>query len=235
MPALEYVDLTSFFKTLDEAMDEMPSGALNGYTPNEAKEIKTKQVNNEINKAKRYVKQQNACISRKDAKLFYKIYFALLEFTNKKYKINNSVKIYNHNGINPFEIKDIVDKYWENKDAITLEFCLANPYKFNKEELNITSDFKKGIRSIFIISRYELEYTAFMEKDKIYMVKGLNDNIDNIISYDELPHVAITSIIPFKGNLVYDGMLLGMGIKMGNEFDEMVEKEYDSMMKYYHL
>lgn len=235
VPALEYVDLTSFFKTLDEAMDEMPSGALNGYTPNEAKEIKTKQVNNEINKAKRYVKQQNACIPRKDAKLFYKIYFALLEFTNKKYKINNSVKIYNHNGINPFEIKDIVDKYWENKDAITLEFCLANPYKFNKEELNITSDFKKGIRSMFIISKYELEYTAFMEKDKIYMVKGLNDNIDNIIPYSELPHVAITSIIPFKGNLVYDGMLLGMDIRMGHEFDEMVEREYDSMMKYYHL
>lgn len=235
VPALEYVDLTSFFKTLDEAMDEMPSGALNGYTSNEAKEIKTKQVNNEINKAKRYVKQQNACIPRKDAKLFYKIYFALLEFTNKKYKINNDVKIYNHNGINPFEIKDIVDKYWENKDAITLEFCLSNPYKFNKEELNITSDFKKGIRSMFIISKYELEYTAFMEKDKIYMVKGLNDNIDIIIPYSELPHVAITSVIPFKGNLVYDGMLLGMDIRMGHEFDEMVEREYDSMMKYYHL
>ena len=216
-------------------MDEMPSGALNGYTPNEAKEIKTKQINIKINKAKSYIKQQDACISRKDAKLFYKIYFGLLEFTNKKYQINNHIKIYNHNGINPFEIKDIVDKYWENKDTVTLEFCLANPYKFNNEELSITSEFKNGIRSMFIIARYELEYTAFMEKDKVYMVKGLNDNIDNIISYDKLPHVAITSVIPFKGNLVYDGMLLGMGVKMGNEFDEMVEREYDSMMKYYHL
>lgn len=45
VPALEYVDLTGFFKTLDEAMDEMPSGALNGYTPNEAKKIKAKQIN----------------------------------------------------------------------------------------------------------------------------------------------------------------------------------------------
>ena len=235
VPALKYVDLTKFFKTMDEAMDEMPSGALNGYTPKEARIIKTKQVNIQINKAKRYIKQQNACLSKKDAKLFYKIYFGLLEFTNKKYKINSYIKIYNHNGINPFEIKDIVDKYWENKDVITLEFCLANPYKFSKEELNITSEFKKGIRSMFIISRYELEYTAFMEKDKIYMVKGLNDNIDNIISHNKLPHVAITSIIPFKGILVYDGMLLGIGVKMGYEFDEMVEKEYDSMMKYYHL
>lgn len=235
VPALEYIDLTKFFKTLDEAMNEMPSGALNGYTPNEAKDIKTKQVSIQINKAKRYVKQQNACLSREDAKLFYKIYFGLLEFTNKKYQINNHVKIYHHNSINPFEIKDIVDKYWENKDVITLEFCLANPYKFNKEELGITSEFKKGIRSMFIISRYELEYTAFMEKDKIYMIKGLNDNIDNIIPYDKLPYVAITSVIPFKDVLVYDGMLLEIGVKMGNEFDEMIEKEYNSMLKYYHL
>ncbi len=235
VPALKYIDLTSFFKTLDEAMDEMPSGALNGYTPNEVKKLKEKQANIQITKAKRYIKQVNACIPKKDARLFYKIYFALLEFTNKKYKINTNIKIYNCNGINPYKIKDIVDKYWENKDAITLEFCLANPYKFNKEELNIASEFKKGIRSMFIISRYELEYTAFMEKDKIYMIKGLNDNIDNIIPYKELPYVTVTSIIPFKGNLVYDGMLLGMNIKMGYEFDETVEREYDLMMKYYHL
>lgn len=233
--SLKHIDLTDFFKILDEAMDEMPSGALNGYTPNEAKEIKIKQVNMQINKTKRYVKQQNACLSKKDTKLFYKIYFALLEFTNKKYKMNSHTKIYNHNGINPYEIKDIVDKYWENKDSITLEFCLVNPYRFNEEELKITGEFRKGIRSMFIISRYELEYTAFMQRDKIYMIKGLNDNIDNIIPYDKLPQVVVTSLIPFKGNLVYDGMLLGMNIKIGNEFDEMLEREYNSIMKYYHL
>ncbi len=235
VPALEHVDLTQFFKILDEAVDEMPSGALNGYTPNEARKIKEKQVRLQVQKAQRYVRQQDACLSKSDAKLFYKIYFGLLEFTNQKYNINDHIKIYRRNGIDPMEIKDIVDKYWENKDVITSEFCLSNPYKFNGEELNIANEFQKGIRGLFIIARYELEYTAFMKQDRIYMVKGINDNIDNIIPYDELPHVAITSIIPFKGNLVYDGMLLGMAVKMGSNFDEMVEKEYDSLMKYYHL
>lgn len=234
VPALKNHDLTNFFKIMDEAMDEMPSGALNGFTPNEAKEMKFKQIKKEIKKEQSYLKQQNACLSKKDAKLFYKIYFALLEFTNKKYKINN-MRIYNQHGINPHELKDIVDKFWENKTAIVLEFCLANPYKFNKEELELTSKFKKGIRSMFIIAKYDLEYTAFMEKDKVYMVKGLNDNIDNIISYKELPYVIVTSVIPFKNVLTYDGMLLGMGVKMGNSFDDMIEKEYDNMMKYYHL
>lgn len=235
VPSLKYYNLTEFFKLMDDAMDEMPSGALNGFTPNEAKQIRLERAQMEYKKQQNYVKQENACLSRKDAKLFYKIYFALLEFTNNRYKINNHLKIYNKTGINPFEIKDIVEKFWENKEVVVLEFCLANPYKFTKEELQITSEFKKGIRDRFVIVKYDIDYTNFMKDGKIYMVKGLNDNIDNVISYKDLPHIATTSIIPFKGVLTYDGMLLSMGIKMGNNFDKVIEEEYKNSMKYYHL
>jgi hypothetical protein len=34
---LKDYDLTEFFKLMDEAMDEMPSGVLNGLTPNQLK------------------------------------------------------------------------------------------------------------------------------------------------------------------------------------------------------
>ncbi len=235
VPALKNIDLTNFFKIMDEAMDEMPSGALNGFTPNEAKEIKLRNIKKEQQKNQRYRKQINACLSRKDAKLFYKIYFALLEFTNNKYKINPNIKIYNKNGINPYLIKDMVDKFWENKESLVIEFCIANPYKFNKEELDITKEFKNGIRNMFIINKFELEYTAFMTQDKVYMVKGINDNIDNIISYKDLPYICITSIIPFKNVLVYDGMFNSFEINLGNAFEEILDSEYDNLIKYYHL
>ena len=74
-----------------------------------------------------------------------------------------------------------------------------------------------------------------MDKDKIYMVKGLNDNIDNIISYQELPYVVTTSIIPFGDVLVYDGLLSSINVKMSIGFDDVVDKEYDQKMKCYHL
>lgn len=235
VPALKDYDLTEFFKILDEAMDEMPSGALNGFTPNQAKQLKIETERLKYEKEKKYTEQQNACLSRTDAKLFYKIYFGLLEFTNNKYKINTKLKVYNKLGINPYELKDIVEKFWENKDAIVLEFCMVNPYKFNKEELSITSEFKKGFRDLVIIAKYEKEYTAIMNKDKTYMIKGLNDNIDNIISYQKLPQTVMTSIIPFKNVLIYDGLLMELGIKMGNGFEKVVLEEYSKSMKYYHL
>lgn len=235
VPALKDYDLTEFFKILDEAMDEMPSGALNGFTPNQAKQLKIETEKVKYEKERSYTKQENACLSRTDAKLFYKIYFGLLDFTNNKYKINTKLKIYNKLGLNPYELKDIVEKFWENKDAIVLEFCMANPYKFNKEELSITSEFKKGFRDLVIIAKYEKEYTAVMNRNKTYMIKGLNDNIDNIISYQNLPQTVMTSIIPFKNVLIYDGLLMELGIKMGTNFEKVIEKEYSKSIKYYHL
>lgn len=37
VPALKDIDLTDYLKDMDAAMDEMPSGALNCCTPNEAR------------------------------------------------------------------------------------------------------------------------------------------------------------------------------------------------------
>lgn len=80
-------ELKKLFDIMDDAMDEMPSAVLNGMSPNQANENKLRELENEAMKVNNYVKQKNACLSKKDAKLFYKIYFALLEFTNDKFHI----------------------------------------------------------------------------------------------------------------------------------------------------
>lgn len=228
-------ELPSFFKIMDEAMDEMPSAVLNGFSVNQAKKIEKKEKQIELNKTKKYIKQKNAHLSEADVELFYKIYFGLLEFTNKKYAIKKNLKIYNSINIEPYKLKDIIDKFWEKKDLIVMEFCKTNPYKFNKEELKLTSEFKKGFRTIVIIAKYEEEYTAFMAENKTYMVKGLTVNIDTIIPYNELPYPVITSIIPFKNVLVYDSQLIELSIKFGNEIYKVIENEYLKSPKYYHI
>lgn len=234
-PALKDEDLDKWFKIICDALDEMPSGVLNGLTPNEAKKVKDKELKIAEEKDNNYNKQNNACLSPKDADLFYKIYFALLEFTNNKYKIKPNLKIYNQIHINPSNIIDIIGKLWEEKDKVISEFIKINPYKFNKEELKITEEFKNGVRNLYIIAKFENEYTAFMTDEKIYMVKGVNDNLDNVISYKDLPVITTTTIIPFKGYLIYDGILNSYNINMGASFSEMIEKDYNKLMKYYHL
>lgn len=235
VPALRNYNLTEFFKLMDEAMDEMPSGALNGITPNELKKLNKEKAKLEINKIKRYVKQTNAHLNQKDVRLFYDLYFGLLDYTNQKYNIKPNYKIYKRKGINPNDIIEIVLKFWENKETIVDEFCKENPFRFNKEERNLVKEFKKGIRETFTLANYEEEYTALMTDNKIYMIKGLNDNLDNIIPYENLPQIIITSIIPYKGYLVYDGIIQSYPISFGPGINQIVEEQYDKLMKYYHL
>lgn len=222
---------------LDEAMDEMPSGALNGLTPNEAREFIKENEEYEKEKEKRNVTQKDACLSPKDAKLFYKIYFALLEYTNKKYNINKNVKIYNAKSINPYDIEKIIKKYWNYAKLVTKEFCKNNPYDFTEEELEITKGFITGVRELYAVAGFTEEYTLFLElkTGKVYMVKGINDNLDKVIDKDELPFFAETTIIQFKDVLIYDSLFFGFGINMGNGIDKMVQKEVNNGIKYYHL
>lgn len=228
-------NLTDFLIIMDEAMDEMPSGALNGFSPNEAKEILAQNILVAKKKEERYVKQQGACLSKKDVKLFFKLYFALLEFTNDKFNIVPGLKIYNKVGLNPALLDDIIAKFWKQKDALLFEFCIANPYKFNKEEIDIVKEFRKGFRGNIIVVKYEKEYTVVLADSKFYMIKGLNDNIDNCVSYKRLPYPGVTAIMPFKDVLIYDGMILGMNVDFSNEVDEMLERESETSMRYYYL
>lgn len=233
--SLKNCDLTDFFVIMDEAMDEMPSGALNGFSPNEAKEIIAQNILINKRKKEKYVKQQGACLSKKEAKLFFKLYFALLEFTNDKFNIVPGLKIYNRVGLNPALLNDIIENFWKQKESLLLEFCIANPYKFNKEELDIVKEFRKGFREIIIVAKYEKEYTVILSNSKLYMIKGLNDNMDNCVPYKKLPYPGVTAIMPFKDVLIYDGIIAGMDVKFSNEFDEMVERELNTLTKYYHL
>lgn len=225
------------YRLLDQAMDEMPSGALNGATPNDVKLIRLERERNRYQREVDYLSQQNAKLTKKEVSTFYKIYFALLEFTNKKYHINTKVKkIYKQQKINPNDIIDIVDKFWSDKEIIIHEFIDLNPYKFKQDELDLVKEMVNGIRDIFVIARYDKEYTMMLSNNKIYMVKGLNGNIDRIISYQDLPVVVRTSLLPFNGKITYDGMFQSMpNIDFGVQLERMVESELGSSSKVYHL
>ena len=228
-------DLSDYFKILDKAMDEMQSGALNGLTPNEYKKRQKENVAFQINQEKNYEPQQDACLSKKECDLFYKLYFGLLDFTNQKYQILPKLKIYKQEGLDPDELSNIVRKLWEEPTVVIDEFVKKNPFKFNKEELKIVEGFKKGIRDHFVMAQYTTSYTAMCKDGKCYMIKGLNCNIDEVISYDEIPDIVETTLLPFLGKIVYDGIILSYPISFGLHFKELALKEYNESMKYYHL
>lgn len=51
-------------------------------------------------------------LSHEDGQLFYKLWLPLLDFVNKKYKINSKLKsIATAKSLNPADVKEVADKF----------------------------------------------------------------------------------------------------------------------------
>ena len=220
---------------IDPALDDMPSAVLNGLTPNENDEKKQKNLSMNYQYKKNGVKQENANVSKSDKDLFYKLYFGLLEYTNRKYRVVPKLKIYEAKGLDPAILYKVIDKLWKNIDENIDEFIQVNPFKFNKEELDIINDFKRGKSDTFIITKYEKDYTMFLSLTGAYMVKGLTSNMDEIIPLNCLPVTVITRLLPFKGYIIYDSILNQIPISIGSNMKNNILNDMSKAKKIYKL
>lgn len=77
------------------------------------------------------------------------------------------------------------------------EFIKENPYNFSEEEINVTKDFKKHVKSNFLmIVGFDKDYTKILAEDgKLYMVKGLRSNIDEVVSRNLFLHLLVQLLL----------------------------------------
>ena len=222
-------------KVVEAALDETPCAAMNGFTPNDYEKEIIKEL--DLNEKFKSVPQNNAHLCKNAANEYYKLYFAVLDYINKKYKIHPNIKkIYKQQGLDVTKIYDI-DKYlWEHKKVID-DFIKDNNYDLNNEELEEIKEFKNAVVSDhFVIVGYEREYTKILSDDgKLYMVKGIRADFDEIIDSKELPKIVSTTLLMFKGNIVFKSFFSHVDVVFGND----VKKEIIDIMKnavvYYHL
>ncbi len=223
------------FKIVNEALDEMPCAAMNGFTPKEYE--KEEQEELYLNKMFTYIPQNNAHLSKDGADHYYKLYFALLDYINKKYKICPEIKkIYKQEGLDVAKLKLIDNCLWEHKEDID-DFIKDNNYKFSEEELDEVREFKNAITSDrFVIVGLDREYTKILSEDgKLYMVKGIRSDFDKVIDPRQLPQFIRTTLLMFRGNIVYKSFLETSEIKFGNDVKKAIINEMKSAMVYYHL
>lgn len=221
---------------INEGIKEIPCTVMNGFTPNLYYKEKEEEKINNVRFT--HVTQNDAHLPRRGADQFYKLYFALLDYTNKKYNINPNVgKIYKQEGLDVRELASINDYLFENKNIID-EFIKDNSYTLNEEELEIISGFKTALKKdMFVVVGYERNYTKILspEEGKIYMVKGVRDNLDKVLKNFELPIIIKTTLLMFKGNIIYNSFLSNYNIGFGNDIKRSIINDYEKAMEYYHL
>ncbi len=129
----------------------------------------------------------------------------------------------------------IIDEFWNNKESILDEYCRKNPLKLTNRGLNIIRNFKYGFRGEFVVSHFDEKYTVFDNEEALYMVKGLYDNIDQIIHADTLPITVKTSILPFADAIIYDSIIMEYPISIGPNMAQKFLDRYQTAQKIYRL
>lgn len=105
---------------------------------------------------------------------------------------------------------------------LLVSFIEENPEHFTSEELDIIASWKHRVSGEFYLMRYLKKYAVFMpakKSDHLYGVLGLYDPIEVVVRAQPLPVLLKTTLLSFKGQIIYDGLvepytiLFGKGIR----------------------
>lgn len=179
--------------------------------------------------------QTNACIEQKDTRLFYRLYFSILDYVNSFEQIIPNKKIDPNIYIEPDELVNLIEVFWKDKDRFIDEYIEKNPSNFTFRNLNIISDFRYGMRKNFLLVAYEKKYTVLNDEGINYMVKGLNENLDQFIAPEKTPMLMQTAIMPFNGRIIYDGFISTSNIRLAQDIISKAFEDYSYGQKIYSL
>lgn len=160
-----------------------------------------------------------------DTKLYFQLMWALQFYVNQKLKIQDikSIDDYADSAID--QKVEVREALYENIELID-SFVRENPQNFSTANLAIISEWKKFIKGSFFIERLLKKYTVFIQEDKVYAVLGLSQSFDQLTYNAKPPLYVDTVLLPFKGKIVYDGLLGFQNIYFGGGIRRSLKETY---------
>ncbi|MDM8527464.1 hypothetical protein QUF58_04560 [Anaerolineales bacterium HSG24] len=168
-------------------------------------------------------------LSSDDAKLFYKILWPLYFYTNQQLNVVENVSAPEDFEQPPqeksFKVRDALFKNLQLID----QFVAANPNKLSESELKIAHSWKKIVVGRFYIFRFLKRHAIFVSAegtDQIYGVLGITNSIQEMFYGAKLPLLVHTALLPFKGKIIYDGVISPYSISFGSGIRGNINEAY---------
>jgi len=165
-----------------------------------------------------------------DGKLFYDLYAALLSFVNRKLEVSSETFSDSREYTStPPEVRlAIRDALFDRRELID-EFVGENPAKLGADELEIVGTWKRVLPGTFYVFRYLKKHTVFLTSsgspNRAYGVLALADPMEEVIG-PYLPRLITTVLLPFRGKIIYDGLISGYNITFGGGVKRRLNEEY---------
>ena len=111
------------------------------------------------------------------------------------------------------------------------DYLSSNIDRLTEEQIAILNGFKKSITGNFIILKCLANYAIFISvnDNKFYAVKALGSRFDEYI--DRFPVLVNATILPFNGQIIYDGFLKITDISFGPGIRFNLNEDYKQAKK----
>lgn len=168
-------------------------------------------------------------LSREDGLLFYKLYPALLFYANQKLKlVDELASDFEHYLAVPGELRLKVRNALHAHQELIDGFVQENPANLPPDELAIVSQWKNAVIGGFYIFRYLKQYTVFLDDGSppmAYGVIAVADPIQDLVGQN-LPILTQAVLLPFKGKIIYDGLLSPYRVSFGPGIRKRLNETY---------
>jgi hypothetical protein len=149
---------------------------------------------------------------------FFRLHRALMFFVNQHLKVipDNVASPDEFSSLSPETRLKVRDAFLEHTDLI-LRFVDENPAHLANDELDMVRSWQHLVHGKFYIFRELAKYTVFLSSAKqpvAYGVLALSQPFEELIG-PYLPVLTDTVLLPFKGMIVYDGLMSSYRISFG--------------------
>ncbi len=168
-------------------------------------------------------------LEKSDTELFYQLWFPLLDFVNRKYHVcSDAGRIDKRHGVDACDAKAIADYLWSNTDVIKEYLSTA---KLPDEHAQIVAGWTRCKPGRYILERHLKKGSAFIsaEDGTVYMVKGLFSTWAEMLG--EAPVLLDAVLIPFRGSIISDGLVMPYPIYFGKGAREDFKDTYTTAKK----
>ncbi len=156
-------------------------------------------------------------LTLEDARLFFKLYSALMQFVGERIREEGCSDFPGEYSAQPAEQRVALAKVLLGRLDLIEAFLRANPAQLTPEELDIVASWRHQVGGRFIVLRQLRPHMIFLDGNTpvaAYGVTALSEPMGPILGRP-LPVMVETVLFPFRGKIVYDGILSQFNVTFG--------------------
>ena len=167
-------------------------------------------------------------ISPEEAKLFFALYPSVIGFAAGRFGGIEGIRDVGTFKSAPNEAKTEARNHLLSNIQIIKDYIEENPDGFRERELGYMSDWYLFKQGDFFVARNLKKYTVFLpanDSTRAYGVLGLTDEIMDILP-PTLPLFINAVLLPWKGQIIWDGLFSIYNISFGGGIKRSIQGAY---------